>query len=158
MEYTFEDYDIKFVQSSNDPNKLVVFIEEFHSVIELVYDIADAPALLKPKFESQIEYLKETHQPIPKPGDGPAKITFAPTNKIDELGSFIDEFFEKILNTSYATSFVSNESMLDDWANMYCDGKENLINMVKDVYGYDISTIYEKPMYEALAILKAQIT
>ena len=60
------------------------------------------------------------------------KITFAPSDEIEALRPFIDQFWSTILETSYTTSFVSNESTFDSWEH-YVGGRVELIKRVEQV-------------------------
>jgi predicted RNase H-like HicB family nuclease len=150
----FTDYKIHIVDSSNYKDKFVAYIEEFHNVIEVIENKDDAEKILEPKFEKEIQRLKQENQPIPKPGTGKAKITFAANDKIEALRPLVDEFWEKILGTSYSTSFVSNESVLRDWEHYLIGGKEELIEKTKKEFNVDIGNIYEQPIYKILGKLK----
>lgn len=109
---------------------------------------------LKPLFDKEIIRLKNSGQVIPKPGSGKAKITFAANDKIEQLRPFIDEFWGKILGISYSASFVSDDSYFSDWL-QYVDGdKDELISRVYRIYSVDMSSIYNRPIHEILAIIK----
>ena len=150
----FADYKIHIVRSNNYKDKFVAYIEELHGVSELIDRTEDAEMALKPKFEKQIQSLLKTHQPIPKPGTGKANITFALNDKIESLRPFIDEFWEKILGTSYSTSFVSDESRFYAWEDYLRGGKSELIEKVNKEYHTDIKDIYEYPIHEVLSKIK----
>lgn len=154
MSYQFENYEIHIVISSNYPDKFVAYIEELHNVSEIIDSKELAEGFLRPKFEKEIKRLKDIGKTIPKPGSGKAEITFAASDKLDDLHPFIDEFWTKILGTSYATSFVSNESDFSSWEHYLEGGKQELIEKVKKYYHYDISGIYERPIHEILRELR----
>jgi len=150
----FSDYKIYIGQSSNYSDKYVASIEELHNVKALIDNKEKAVEILRPLFEKEIERLKLENQPIPKSGSGKAKVTFASNDKIEKLRPFIDEFWNKILGTSYLTSFVSDESYFRDWEH-YLDSKnKTIIEKVKDVYGIDIESIYDKPIHIILTEIK----
>jgi hypothetical protein len=73
------------------------------------------------------------------------RIEFAPNDEIEALRPFVDEFWARILGTSYTTSFVSNESTLESWQH-YVGGRSALIEQVRRVYGVDISSYYSEPI------------
>ena len=73
------------------------------------------------------------------------KITFAPSDEIEALRPFIDQFWSTILETSYTTSFVSNKSTFDAWEH-YVGGRAELIKRVEHVYGVDITPFYSEPI------------
>lgn len=72
-------------------------------------------------------------------------LEFAPNDEVESLRPFVDEFWATILETSYATSFVSNNSTLDAWEH-YAGGRAELIERVHRVYGVDITSYYDKPI------------
>jgi hypothetical protein len=150
----FRDYKIHIVDSSNYEDKFVAYIEELHNVIELIDNKDDAEIILEPKFEKEIQRLIQTNQPIPKPGAGKAKITFAVNDKIEALGPLVDRFWEKVLGTSYSTSFVSDDSYFRDWEHYLKGGKEELIEKTKKEFKLDIRDIYEQPIYKILTKIK----
>jgi hypothetical protein len=55
--------------------------------------------------------------------DGPEKFDFAPNDEVESLRPFVDEFWSRILETSYSTSFVSNESNLNPWQHYVGGGR-----------------------------------
>jgi hypothetical protein len=69
---------------------------------------------------------------------------------IDEFAclsaQLVSDFWEHILGTSYATSFVSNQSQLSTWEHYCRGGKEEVIQRVKERYGVDISALYDEPI------------
>lgn len=150
----FKDYKIHIVDSSNYKDKFVAYIEELHNVIELIENKDDAERILEPKFEKEIQRLTQTNQPIPKPGTGKAKITFTTNDKIDALRPLVDQFWAKVLGTSYSTSFVSDDSYFRDWEHYLKGGKEELIEKTKKEFKLDIRDIYEQPIYKILTKIK----
>jgi hypothetical protein len=153
MTYEFDDYKIQIGQSSNYADKLVAYIEELYNVSDIIDNEVQASEKLKPLFEKEITRLKESGEAIPKPGSGKSKITFAPNDKIEELRPFADEFWKKILGTSYSISFVSSESYFNSWEHYLDGGKDELIKKVKQNYSVDISIIYDKPIHEVLKFI-----
>jgi hypothetical protein len=153
-DYKFEDYKIHIVDSSNYPDKFVATIEELYNVISIIDSMAEASEKLRPLFNKEIARLKDSGQIIPKPGSGKAKIIFAANVKIEKLRPFIDDFWERILGTSYSTSFVSNDSYFRDWEHYLDSDKNDLIEKVKKIYSVDVSSIYDKPIYEILTAIK----
>ena len=77
------------------------------------------------------------------------RIQLAPYDEIEALRPFVDEFWSTILETSYSTSFVSNESTLDAWEH-YVGGRAALIDRVRRVYGVDITPYYDEPVPSVL--------
>ena len=150
----FTDYKIQIVQSSNYTEKNVASIEDFHNVMALIDKNENAAEILKPLFEKEIERLKLENQPIPKSGSGKAKITFASNDKIEKLRPFIDEFWNKVLGTSYLTSFVSDESYFRDWEHYLDSENKTITDKVIDIYGIDIESIYDKPIHVILTEIK----
>jgi len=72
-------------------------------------------------------------------------VTFAPSDKVEVLRPFIDQFWLTVLETSYTTSFVSNESTFDSWEQC-AGGRMELIKRVKQVYSVDITPYYNEPI------------
>ncbi len=154
MDYKFEDYKIHFFDSGNFPGKLVATIEELYNVICIIDNKTEVSDKLRPLFDKEILRLNDGKQIIPQPDSGKAKITFATNVKIDTLRPFIDEFWDKILGTSYSTSFVSDDSYFHDWEHYLDNGKDELIKKVKNTYSIDITLIYDSPIYEILTTIK----
>lgn len=153
----FSGYRIHIVLSNNFKGKFVAYIEELYNVAEVVDKEEDANAILKPKFEREIERLRAANKPIPKPGTGKAKVSFVANDKIESLRPFIDEFWDKILGTSYLTSFVSNESYFDSWDHYLKGGSNELIEKIKSEYGIDVRELYHLPIHEVLTAIKKKI-
>lgn len=154
MGFSFKDYKIHIVNSSNFPDKFVAYIEELHNVIEIIESKDQAEEVLKEKFEKEINRLKAIGQQAPIPGSGKAKVTFASNDKIENLRPLIDDFWSRILGTSYSTSFVSDDSYFRDWEHYLENGKEELIRKVKLNYSVDITPIYNRPIHEILLTIK----
>jgi hypothetical protein len=154
MDSKFYDYKIHIVDSSNYKDKFVGYIEEFHNVCEILDSKSDAEMVLKPMFDKEVLRLKEAGEPIPVPGSGKAKITFAKDDKIKALEPLVADFWQAILGTSYYTSFVSNDSRLREWEHYLTNGKSEIIEKVKTKYKVDIEPIYDKPIWQVLTVLK----
>ena len=154
MNHTFNDYKICIGNSNNYPDKYVAYIEELYNVITIIDNKDQAADKLRPLFDKEIERLKDEQQIIPNPGSGKAKVTFAANDKIEKLRPFIDNFWNKVLKTSFGTSFVSNESFFRDWEHYLSNGRQELIDTVKKEYAYDITEIYDKPIYIILTELR----
>lgn len=154
MDYKFDDYKIQIVDSNNYPDKFVATIEELYNVITIIDNKSEAAEKLRPLFEKEMVRLNDSREPIPKPGSGKAKITFAANDQIEKLRPFIDEFWEKILGTSYTTSFVSDDSYFRDWLNYVNGDKDELIGKIKQIYSVDISSVYDRPIHEILTTIK----
>ncbi len=154
MDYKFEDYKIQIVDSGNFTGKFVASIEELYNVVCIIDNKTEASDKLRILFDKEILRLKDEKQKIPRPDSGKAKITFASNDKIVALRPFIDEFWDKILGTSYSTSFVSDDSYFHDWEHYLDNGKEELIKKVKHTYSIDITSIYDRPIHEILTTIK----
>ena len=141
----FEDYRIH-TGYTNAGHVLYASIREFFSLIATGETRDEAIWNLRPVFEERVRQMKETGEPIPLPGNGRAKPRFAPNDQIEALRPFIDEFWAEILGTSYARSFVSNESRLSSWDRYLPGRRTELIEKVKAKYGVDISTCYDEPI------------
>lgn len=72
-------------------------------------------------------------------------LEFASRAEIEALQPFVSEFWSRVLGTSYATSFVSDESTLASWEH-YLGGEQQVIAKVRAVYGIDIAPIYHEPV------------
>jgi hypothetical protein len=156
MRPLFSEYKIIVGQSNNYPDKNVAHIEEFHNVIVLIDKHENPVEVLKPLFEKEIARLNAANQPIPKSGSGKAKVTFASNEKTEELRPFIDDFWNRILGTSYETSFVSDQSLLSDWEH-YLDEQNNTIpEKILKIYGIDITDIYSEPVHIVLSKVRAE--
>lgn len=145
LEPKFENYRIKtgYTRADHVP---YASIEEFFSLITIGTTHDEAIRNLRPEFEERVRLMKERGEPIPLPGSGRAKPRFAPSDQIEALRPFVEEFWADILGTSYATSFVSNESQLSSWDHYLSGGRAELIRRVKEKYGVDISAYYDEPI------------
>jgi hypothetical protein len=76
--------------------------------------------------------------------DPAERVEFAPNDQVEALRPFVDEFWSRILETSYATSFVSNESTLESWQH-YVGGRVELIERVRLAYGVDTASTTTSP-------------
>ncbi len=121
-------------------------IPEFFSLVATGETHDEAIRNLRPKFEQRIRQMQEKGESMPLPGSGKARAQFAPNDQIEALRPFVDTFWSEILGTSYATSFVSNESRLSSWDHYLSGGRSELIDRVKKTYGVDISSYYDEPV------------
>jgi len=141
----FEDYRIK-TGYTNVGHVPYASIEEFFALGATGTTHNEAIWNLRPEFEKRVAYMKERGEPLPLPGSGRGKARFASNDQIEALRPLVDEFWSEILGTSYATSFVSNESRLSAWDHYLSGGREELIRKVKEKYGVDISSYYDDPI------------
>ncbi|WP_373060516.1 hypothetical protein [Zunongwangia sp. H14] len=150
----FKDYKIRIVDAHNYPGQFVASIEEFYNVIAIIDTKDKAETALRPLFDKEIKRLQDANETIPLPDSGKAKVTFAADDKIQALRPLVDDFWDKILGTSYSTSFVSDNSYFRDWEFHLPDGKKDIIAKVKTVYNTDIEPIYDRPIHEILRTIK----
>jgi len=150
----FKDYTINIVDAHNYPGQFVASIEEFHNVIAIIDTKEKAETTLKPLFEKEIKRLLAASDTIPSPGSGKAKVTLASNDKIQALRPLVDDFWNKILGTSYSTSFVSDDSYFRDWEHYLPEGKQDIIAKAKTVFNTDIEPIYDRPIHEILTAIK----
>lgn len=154
MDYKFDDYKIHIGNSNNYKDKFVGHIEEFYNVIAILDSKADAELILKPMYDKEVARLKSIGELIPIPGSGKAKITFAKDDKIKAMETVVADFWSSILGTSYYTSFISNDSQLQDWEHYLPNGKTELIEKVYAKYKVDITSFYDKPIWQVLTKIK----
>lgn len=143
--HRFEDYTIKtgYTRAGHRP---YASLEEFFGSVTTGATHEEAIDELRKEFAFRVAYMKERGEPIPPPGSGKAEPKFAPNDQIEALRPFVDEFWSEILGTSYAMSFVSNESRLDNWEHYVPGGRTALIERVIKRYGVDISQYYHEPI------------
>lgn len=158
LEPKFENYRIKTGRTRIDRVPYAA-IDEFFNLIATGATEDEAIWNLRPLFEQRVQMMKEQGRPIPLPGSGRGRARFAPNDRIEALRPFVDEFWSEILGTSYATSFVSNESRLSTWAGHYLPGgRTELIQKVKTKYGVDISPYYDEPIPVVLRRIQDEST
>lgn len=69
----------------------------------------------------------------------PKRIELAPQDKIEQYYALAVDFFKSILNMNYDECFVSDESRLSDFANMF-DSKTDIAKFIKRIKKrYDVS-------------------
>lgn len=158
MTYRFEDYEVQTGKLRDRPGYWAS-IEEFGSLIADDQTEEEAMHKLRLVFEARVHYLQSRGEPLPLPGSGKRLPTFAPNDQIETLRPLVDDFWERVLGTSYNTSFVSNESTLDGWAHLYIPGgRPELIARVKALYGVDITDYYDRPLPIVLRIISERGT
>ncbi|MBN1362699.1 MAG: hypothetical protein JW993_19025 [Sedimentisphaerales bacterium] len=145
LEPRFENYRIQTGYTNADHTPYAA-IEEFFALSALGKTHDEAISNLRPKFEERVKLMKDRGEPIPLPGSGKGIPRFAPNDQIEALRPFVDEFWSEILGTSYATSFVSDESRLFSWDHYLAGGRAELIQKVKAKYGVDLSAYYDEPI------------
>ena len=153
MTYRFEDYDIQTGKFRDRP-VYWASIEEFGSLIAEGQTEEEAIHKLLPKFQERVYELQSHGKPLPLPGSGKPVFTFAPNDQIEQFRPLVDDFWERILGTSYSTSFVSNESTLQVWEQLYVrGGRQEIVARVKAIYGVEITDDYERPLPIVLRII-----
>ena len=146
MTYRFEDYAIK-TGKLRYRSGYWASIEEFASLVADGPTEEEATSKLRPRFNERVQLLQHRGEPLPRPGSGKRVPKLAPYDQIERFRPLVDDFWEHILGTSYSTSFVSNESTLEVWEQMYVPGgRQELIARVKARYGVDITDEYEQPI------------
>lgn len=154
--YQFEDYTIKTGKLRYRPGYWAA-IEEFSSLIAEGQTEEEAVHGLYLKFQERVNTLQSRGEPFPLPASGKRLPAFAPNDQIEQLRPLVDDFWERVLGTSYSTSFVSNESTLQVWEHHYVSGgQQELIARVKAIYGVDITEFYDRPLPIILRIISEQ--
>jgi predicted RNase H-like HicB family nuclease len=151
----FEDYTIKtgYTRAAHAP---YASLEEFFGLVTAGATHEEAIEKLRKEFASRIAYMRRQGEPIPRPGSGRAEPKFAPNDQIEALRPFVDGFWSDILGTSYAMSFVSNESRLDSWEDYVPGGRAALVQRVVKRYGVDISAYCDEPIPQVLRRIKQE--
>jgi hypothetical protein len=150
----FEDYRIT-TGYTNVGHVPYASIEEFFALGVTGATHNEAIWNLRPEFEKRVARMKERGEPIPLPGSGKGRARFASNDQIEALHPLIDEFWSEILGTSYAASFVSNESRLSAWDHYLPGGRAELIQKVKKKYGVDISSYYDESIPTVLQLIRS---
>jgi len=146
MTYNFEEYEVKTGKFKNR-DVYYATIEEFGLLVAEGQTEEKAIRVLRKRFEERVQALLSQGEPLPIPGSGKGTIRFAPNKQVEQWRPFVDDFWERVLGTSYNTSFVSDESTLEVWVNMYMPGgRQELIARVQTIYGVDISECYDEPI------------
>ncbi|HCI78809.1 MAG TPA: hypothetical protein DHW02_03880 [Ktedonobacter sp.] len=144
--YSFEDYKV-LTGKIRDRDVFYAFIEEFGLLVAEGQSQEQAIHELKEKFLQRVEALLKEGEPLPVPGSGKRAIRFASNQQVEQLRPFVDDFWMRIFGTSYNTSFVSGESNLEAWVNMYVPGgRQELFARVQTIYGVDISEYWDEPV------------
>jgi hypothetical protein len=156
MSWTFEDYTLVagFTSAGQIP---VASLKEFFALAATGSTHEIAVEQLRLAFDRRVASLQERGEPLPTPGGPPEKGTFAKDDEIKSLAPVVEEFWREILNTSYATSFVSDESILATWEHYCHGGKQEIVERVKRYYGTDISDIYDLPIPHVLRSLTGNV-
>ena len=152
MAWNFDEYTLE-TGLTNEGNVPYASLKEFFALVATGETHEEAIEKLRSEFEKRLEFLRESGDDIPVPGGPKQKAKFASTERMDKLAVLLAHFLENVLGTSYATSFVSDESMLRDWEH-YVGDRQDVIDRTKTVYGVDISTVYDKPMVDVLEYIK----
>jgi predicted RNase H-like HicB family nuclease len=156
MDWSFEDYEVGtgYTAHSHTP---YAALAEFAALVATGDTHQDAIVNLRVAYEQRVRSMREEGRPIPAPGDQPESVGFASTERVDALAPFVAEFWERILRTSYSTSFVSDNSRFSSWEH-YVGGRDELIRRVRAVYGVDISDSYDEPIPDVLARIREELT
>ena len=116
----------------------------------------EAVTELRRLYAYRVERMRRAGEHLPAPGER-ARARFAPNERVEALRPFVEEFWRDVLGTSYATSYVSDESTLDAWEH-YAGGRDALIARVLERYGVDISGFYREPIPMVLARVRDAAT
>ncbi len=148
MAWSFDEYTLE-TGHTNEGNVPYASLKEFFALVATGSTNEEAIENLRAEYEKRIEFLRESGDEIPFPGGPKQKAKFASTERISQLATPAAHFLENVLGTSYATSFVSDESMLCDWEH-YVGDRAEMIARTYTVYGVDISDVYDKPIVDVL--------
>jgi len=152
MAWSFDDYTLE-TGYTNEGNVPYASLNEFFALGATGSTHEEAVLNLRSDYEERIEFLRESGEEITVPGGPKEKAKFASTERMSNLAEPAAHFLENVLGTSYATSFVSDESMLCDWEH-YIGDRYGVIERTKIVYGIDISDLYDKPIVDVLEHIK----
>ena len=153
-ECRFEDYDVQ--TGYTRAGVPYASIREFAALVAPGATHEEAIEELRREFQWRVESMRRNGERIPRPGSKPARVGFAPNDRIEALRPFVDEFWSEILGTSYLTSYVSDESRLSTWERYVPGERGALIERVKDRYGVDISAFYDEPIPLVLRRIQEQ--
>jgi len=152
MGWSFDEYTLEtgFTNAENLP---YASLKEFFALVATGETHEEAIEKLRSEFEERLKFLRESGDEIPAPGSPKQKAKFASTERMEKLAVPAAHFLENVLGTSYATSFVSDESMLCDWEH-YVGDRQAVIDRTSSVYDVDISAVYDKPIADVLEYIK----
>lgn len=148
MPYSFDEYTLK-TGYTNAGHVPYASLEEFFALVATADTHEEAIEKLRVEYERRVEFLRDEGDEIPVPGGPKQKAKFASTEEIDKLSGLLAHFLEHVLGTSYKTSFVSDESQLCDWEH-YVGDRAAVIKKTKDVYGVDITDLYDETIVDIL--------
>jgi len=150
----FEDYEVHTGYTKAPVPRPWARIRELFSLVGIGDTPEDAIRDLARLFYERVHAMRKEGRTVPPPGSGPGRGRFAASDQIEVLRPFVDEFWSEILGTSYATSFVSNESKLTSWERYLPGGREELLQRVARRYCVDISGYYDAPIPEVLGRIR----
>jgi len=152
MTWNFDEYTLE-IGFTNEGNVPYASLKEFFALVTTGSTHEDAIEKLRSEYEKRLEFMRGSGDEIPVPGGPKEKARFASTERMSKLAVQASHFLENVLGTSYATSFVSDESMLCDWEH-YIGDRQDVIDRTMVVYGVDISEMYDKTIADVLEHLK----
>jgi hypothetical protein len=151
MTWRFEDYTLD-LGHTNVGRVPYAALREFFALVGTGATHDEAITELRRLFGDRVQTMRRAGEPLPTPGERP-RAQFAPNDRIEALRPFVDEFWRNVLGTSYLSSYVSDESMLDAWEH-YAGGRGAVITRVLERYGVDISAFYNEPLPAVLARIR----
>lgn len=152
MASSFDEYTLE-TGFTNEGNVPYASLKEFFALVATGESHEEAIEKLRVEYENRLEFLRNSGDEIPVPGGPKQKAKFASTERMDKLAVPAAHFLKNVLGTSYATSFVSDESMLRDWEH-YLGDRQEVIDRTIAVYGVDIGLVYDKPIADVLQYIK----
>jgi hypothetical protein len=152
---TLDSYEVRLGVLTNPPHQYCASIEEFAALVGIGKTIEDAIKDLRKEYRLRVDQMNGAGEKIPLPGSGPGRVRFAPSDEVEALRPLVDEFWDRILRTSYTTSFVSNQSKLSSWESYVPGGRDEVISRVRSAYGVDITEVYDSPIPVVLRSLRA---
>lgn len=115
--------------------------------------------------EKAVEELKLTfdkrrqhYTVLPRPGTF-VPIRYAATTEISKYEDIATDFFKRVLNMDYSKGFYSDGSSLSNFGGTEEEAKkqkEEIIRRAVEIYGVDISSEYDGPLYKVFELLKGK--
>lgn len=157
MKYNLKDYKIHIVDSNNDPNKFVAYIEEINQVSIIIEKKEEAYDALLLIFNDVVRDMINEGVSIPPPGSKAPRLSFAESKKIYKFKYLLEDFCQRVLNTKLETSFFSDKSILTSYEHLFLNGKDELIKKIDAVYNVDVNDIYNEPLYKILELIEREL-
>lgn len=122
---------------------------EFYGLIASGQSELEARAELGRMYAERVAYLTAIGKPLPVPGEAPEQL-FSSTARVDAEAALARDFFTRVLFLNYDEVYLNDATMLEEFGDF-----DTLRLKALAVYGVDVGSELERPLWQLLNLIRA---